>query len=770
MSSVKMIQKRNGQKEPFAVEKFQRQVDCACEGIPKVSSSMIQIKTQLQYHDGITTAELDSMIYKSAEDLINDPEMGHPNYQYVAGRIRSFTLRKEVYGQYTPPPLYDIVTRNVEAGLYTDELLQWYSKDEWDRMDKMIDHTKDEHFSAAAITQMVDKYLVRNRATKQIYETPQVRYIVAAATCFHMDPPGERMARIKRYYAKASKGDFTLPTPVLAGLGSKTKQFSSCVLIKAGDSLDSIFAAGEIMGKYASKRAGIGLDVGRIRGLNSPIRGGEILHTGLVPFIRKWLGDLRCCSQGGIRNASCTVTYPVWHIDFEDLIVLKNNQGTAETRVRQLDYSVVVNKMFWRRYREGKNITLFDPNDVPEMYNAFYTDTAEFERLYEANELRTDIRKKVLPAAEVMKSGLVTERSDTGRIFILNIDNVMNQGPFDPQEHVVYQSNLCQEILLPTKEFNHKDDDSGRISLCTLGSMNWGNFDKPQDMREACHILVRSLSNILGYQDYLSVQSRLANEELEPLGIGITNLAYWHAKRGYKYGDAQALADVKTWIEHQTYYLIEASIQLAIEKGPCTDFHKTRYGQGKFVWENRAKGVNELTDFTPSADLDWELLRERMVTFGMRNGTLGAIAPVESSSVVINSTNGIALPKSLITTKESKSGNIVQVVPEYDKLKKQYQLMWDQVDCIGYLKTAAVLGAYIDQSISTDTYYNPAHFPNKRIPGTLVIKNIMLAHHWGIKTLYYNLNNKMGIKTSDEVADDFSNDVANSEDCESCKL
>lgn len=757
------IRKRDGTVEPFMVEKFQRQVDFACEGIEHVSSSMIQIRTQLQYHDKITTSELDEMIYKAAEDLIHDPDVGHPNYQYVAGRIRLYSLRKQVYGSYQPPKLFDIVSKNVTEGVYEPKLIEWYTEAEWNSMEAFIEHSRDEHYSAAAISQLVDKYLIRNRHTGQLYETPQVRYMVAAAVAFHaIEDRTQRMQKIKKYYKAASKGKFTLPTPVLAGLGTKTRQFSSCVLIKTDDTLDSIYASGQIMGRYASKRAGIGLEVGRIRGVKSPIRNGEILHTGLVPFIRKWYGDLRCCSQGGIRNASCTVYYPIWHIDFEDLIVLKNNQGTHETRVRHLDYGVVMSKLFWRRYKENGQITLFDPNEVPDLYEAYYRDTEEFERLYTKYEQKRKLKKKTFSAQDIIRP-LITERSDTGRIYIMNVDNVIKQGPFDTKKFPIYQSNLCAEILLPTKPFQHLDDDTGRIALCTLGSMNWGAFTKPEDMRESCHLLVESLSEILGYQDYLSIQSKLSTQEHEPLGIGITNLAYWHAKRGLKYGDPDALAEVKRWIEHQSYYLIEASVELAKRKGPCTEFHSSRYAKGVFPWELRAEGVNELTDFTPSPDLDWNKLRNGVITHGMRNNALGALPPVESSSVVIDSTNGISMPKALISIKDSKAGSLVQVVPDYERLKNKYQLMWDQTDCIGYLKTVAVLGAYTDQSISADTYYNPAHFSDRRVPGTLVARNIMLAHHWGVKTLYYNLFNKLGAKQTTD-----SQTVE--EDCESCKL
>jgi len=656
--------------------------------------------------------------------------------------------------------------------MYTPELLQWYTKEEWDIIDLFIDHSKDENYTYAAIAQLAEKYLVQNRATGQIFETPQVRYAIAAATAFHNEPKEKRLKYVKEYYECASDGHFTLATPVLAGLGTTTKQFSSCVLISSDDTLDSIFAAGEMMAKYASKRAGIGLEIGRIRPLGAPIRNGEIKHTGMIPFLKKWFGDLRSCSQGGVRNASCTVTFPVWHYQFEDLIVLKNNQGTEETRVRQMDYSVVVNKMFWNRYKKNENITLFDPHEVPNLYEAFYSDTEEFERLYTMYESKKGLRKKVLPAVEIFKNGILKERTDTGRIYLVNIDNVINQGPFDTKVDPIYQSNLCQEILLPTKPFQRIEDEKGRIALCTLGSVNWGAFKNPQDMRKACRVLVRSLSNLLSYQDFLSIQSKLANEDFEPLGVGITNLAYWHAKRHLRYGTNEGLAEVKRWMEHQAYYLTEMSVELAQERGPCKNSSRTYYGKGIFPWERRAEGANELTDFSPS--MDWEPLREKLKQYGIRNATLMAIAPVESSSVVLNSTNGIELPMELISVKESKAGSFVQVVPEYKRLKNRYQLMWDQHDCIDYLKTSAVLAVYIDQSISTNTFYNPAYFPEGKVSATLIAKNLMLAYKWGLKTIYYSLINKMGSKAAlkDDNVIEFTKlePLEDEEACEACVL
>ena len=766
--------KRSGGKELLTIDKWQAQVAKICTGIADVSQSMVEIKAQPHFYDGITTREIDEITLRAIVDLINveiNPDVGHTNYQYVAGKQRLSMLRKDVYGGYLPPHLYEIVKKNVAAGLYTTELLEWYSEEDWNKMQAIIDHSKDEAYGYAAIEQLIEKYLVKNRATKEIYETPQVRYMIAAATAFHKEEPNTaRMRYIKEYYSAASDGLFTLATPVLAGLGTQTKQFSSCVLIKSDDDLDSIFASGEMMAKYASKRAGIGLEIGRLRPLGSPIRGGEIMHTGMIPFLKKWFGDLRSCSQGGIRNASATVFYPIWHHQFDDLIVLKNNQGTEETRVRHMDYGVVLSSFFWRRFKNKENITFFDPNEVPDLYDSFYKNTELFEQLYVKYEKQKGLRKKVMRAEEVFKGGILKERTDTGRIYLVFIDNVMKQGPFDPEYHTIYQSNLCCEILLPTKPFKRLDDSDGRIALCTLGSLNWGAFRNPEDMRRAARILQRSLCNILDYQDFLSIQSKLSNDEIQPLGIGITNLAYWHAKRGLKYGEKDALQEVKTWMEYQAYYLTEATVELAKERGACLHSEKTRYGQGTFPWELRANGVNELADFTP--ELDWETLRGNMKQYGVRNATLMAVAPVESSSVVINSTNGIEMPMSLISVKESKAGSLTQVVPEYHKLKNKYQLMWDQKDCDGYLKTAAVIAAYVDQSLSTNTFYNPAHYADRKVPVTLIAKNLMQAHMWGLKTFYYSLINKQGSKAIAEEAPGMLEpiDFTEEEDCEACKL
>ena len=777
--------KRDGSRVPFQLEKWQAQIAKVCDGVDGVSPSQIEISSNTHFYDGMTTRELDNIALRAMCDLIDEeehPDIGNVNYQHVAGKQRIAMLRKDVYGSYDPPHILEIVKKNIAAGFYTAELLEWYTEDEWNKINDIIDHEKDESLPYAAVEQLIEKYLVQDRTKKGVVlESPQVRYIIAAATAFHAET-SNRLKYVKEFYNAASDGLFTLATPVLAGLGTPTKQFSSCVLIKVGDSLKSIFASGEVMANYAAKRAGIGLDIGRMRALGAPIRGGEVKHTGVIPFLKKFYADLRSCSQGGIRNASCTVYLPIWHLQFDDFVVLRNNQGTDETRIRQLDYSVVMSALFWRRFKEGGDITFFDPNEVPDLYDAYYRDTAEFNKLYVKYEKRTDIRKKVQPAEVVIKDWILKERGDTGRIYIMNVDNVNQNGAFDSQKWPVYQSNLCCEITLPSLEFQRIEDDSGLIGLCTLGSINWGAFRNPEEIKRPAIVLQRMLHNLLQYQDFLSVQSARHNALFEPLGIGITNLAYWHAKRKLRYGEKDALAEVKRWMEHLNYYLMEGTVNLAKEKGKCQASDDTWYGKGQFIWERRAKGADDLTDFTPDSDLDWEGLREKMKEHGVRNAVNLAIAPVESSSVVINSTNGINLVKQLITIKESKAGAFAQVVPEYRRLKKNYQLLWDQPDCIGYIKTAAVLQVYIDQSISTDTFYNPAKFKDGKIPATLLAKNLMLAHRWGVKTFYYDLRSKESLKEMINVDDILRplppdrvdpNTLATltvDDDCEACKL
>ena len=817
--NIDVVIKRDGTEAKFELAKWQAQIAKVCEGIADVSPSMIEIAAHPHFHNRMTTKELDEIALKAMVNLIDEelnPDVGNVNYQYVAGKQRLTMLRKDVFGSYEVPRLYDIVKQNVALKLYTPDLLAWYTEEEWDHLEKHIDHEKDEDLPYAAVEQLIEKYLVRNRATGLMVETPQVRYMVAAATAFHAEKK-DRLKYVRDFYNAASDGMFTLATPVLAGLGTKTKQFSSCVLLRTDDDLDSIFDTGKVMANYAAKRAGIGLEFGRMRPLGAPIREGEVMHTGIVPFLKKWFGDLRSCSQGGIRNASATVNFPIWHYQFDDYIVLKNNKGTEENRVRQLDYCVVMSSFFWRRFRQKGMITFFDPNEVPDLYDAYYRDINKFEELYVKYEKRTDLRKKQETAEKVIRDWFMVERAETGRIYIVNIDNVQRQGPFDPTVDPIYQTNLCTEIMLPTEAIGkfkrtlvniatsdavrfltnlprhltsprvveEKDshitfevkEDTGRIALCTLGSMNWGVFRHPEEMRRAVRLLHRALHNLLQYQDFLSVHSELHNLEYEPLGIGVTNLAYWHAKRKLKYGEDEALAEVKRWMEHQAFYLTEMSVELAREKGACKHSARTRYGQGIFPWELRAKGVNELTDFTPCEDLDWERLRADMIKYGVRNATLMAIAPVESSSVVLNSTNGVNFLKELIVTKRSKAGDFVQVAPEYKKLKNYYQLLWDQPDCIEYIKTVAVMQAFVDQGISADTFYSPRYFKDGKVDINVVIRNHMLAVYWGIKSFYYHLVEKQAameaVKEEEKTADKPEEQIVeeDGEDyCESCVL
>lgn len=756
------VVKRSGTIELYDQAKIQRQIQYACSGITNVSESMIELNMHVELYDGITTEHIDQLILNSAANLTIATD-GHVNYEFVAGRLQNSILRKRVYGRFDPPPLLQIVTSNVLAGLYTPDLLVWYNASEWNLMDSLLDHNKDELLSLSAIAQFESKYLISNRSTGQIYETPQVRYMIASAVIMHAETIN-RMSFVADMYRTLSNGEVSTATPIAAGLGTNTKQFSSCVKISVDDTLDSIFASGEMMGKYASKRAGIGFEAGRIRRSGAPIRNGEIAHTGLVPFIKKWFGDLRATSQGGIRSASATFFFPVWHYDYEDLVVLKNNKGTTENRERRLDYAFNTNKYLWRRFKNNQPITLFCPHSAIGLYDAYYSDQDKFVELYERYENDPTIDKKVVSADSVFGT-LIRERSETNRIYLGFVDNWAN-GPIDVKQHPIVQSNLCLEIIGPTKAFQRIEDDKGEIFLCTLASTNWGKFKKPTDMKKSVQLSVRMLNNILDYQDFLSIQSHNSNENFRPLGIGVTNLAYWHAKRGLKYGTPESLALVKTWMEHQYFFALSASVDLAKDRGPCNEWKSTCYAQGKFVWELRADGVNSLTDFTPDSSLDWESLRARMQVYGVRNALLGAIAPVESSSVMIGSTNGIAIPKSLITTKESKGTSKSQVVPEYERLKGKYQLMFD-IDVIDYLKVAAVMQVYICQSISTDTFYDPAKYPGGKVDATEVARNIMLAQHWGIKTLYYNITNKTGSKKQLE---EIEKPVIDEEPCDSCIL
>lgn len=752
-NSMKFIViKRDGSREEFDSTKWEAQISKVCAGISDVSPFMIAANARAQFTPEMTTELLDEIALRSMVNLIDvevNP-LGDPNYELVAGRQRTTMLRKKVYGTFTPPHIYEIVKKNVALGMYTKELLEWYTEEEWDQINSFIDHDRDMTYVYSQVEQMVDKYLVRNRATEEMYETPQVRYIIAAAVGFHAETEN-RLEWVKECYEQTSRGMFTLATPVAAGLGTPTKQFSSCVTISCDDSMDSIYMSGYAMAKYAAKRAGIGFEIGRIRGVGSPIRGGEIKHTGVVPFIQKWSKDLRSVSQGGVRTGSATINYPVWHYEFESLVVLKNNQGTEETRVRQLDYAVQFSAMFWDRLCKNQSITLFSPSDVPGLYDAFHQNIKKFEQLYLAAEANPKIRKKVISAEDVFRALFANERIGTGRIFVYNADNVQFQSPYNPETDPVVQTNLCTEILIPTRPFNNVDSEDGLIGLCTLGSICWGRAKTPEELRRPIRCLFKLLDNLLDYQDFLVAESKRHDQMYRPLGIGVTDLAHWHAQRGFVYGQQEALDEVKRFSEYQYYYLQEINTELAEKKGACSRSPFTRYANGQMIFEMRHPGVDELCNFAESTELDWSTIRQRARTFGVRASTTSAIAPVESSSLLISSTNGIALPKTLIQNKSSRSGTIIQVVPEYKELKANYEklLMWEQESPVGYLKTVAVLQVYIDQGISADMFYNPKEIVNEitgevemKIDVTEFLSHHIMALNWGIKTLYYCLVNK----------------------------
>ena len=738
-----MIEKRDGTYEALDLEKIHKVLDWATEGIKGVSISEIELRSQLQFFDGMKTKDIHETLTKTAADLISEDT---PNYQYVAARLVNFNLRKEVYGQPDPWNLKKLVERNIALGKYTDELQTWYSPEEWERMNKFIKHERDYDISYAGMGQFIGKYLVQNRVTKQYYETPQVAYMLVAATLFHNYDNETRLKYVKDYYDALSCFDISIPTPILSGVRTPTRQFSSCVLIDAGDSLDSINATASSIVNYVSKRAGIGLNVGRIRGIGSEIRKGEAKHTGLIPFLKYFQAALKSCSQGGIRNGAATVHFPLWHQEIESLLVLKNNKGVEENRVRHMDYSVQLNELMYKRLLSGGDITLFSPHEVPDLLDAFYSgDNVEFERLYEKYERSRSVKKQKIPALDLFQQ-LIDERVNTGRIYIQHIDHCNTHGSFDQTKHPISMSNLCQEILIPTRPFESLSDEDGRIALCTLSAINWGNIKSPKDLERPCRLAVRALDNLLSYQDYPAVQAKLSTNEFRTLGIGVINLAYFLAKRDAKYNET-AFEMVDEYMEAMSFYLIKASADLAKEKGPCSLSSETKYGMGIFPYETRKKEIDELVPHTTR--YDWEALRKQVLEYGIRNATLMACMPSESSSQLANATNGVEPPRAFISEKASKDGVLKMVVPEYYHLRNKYHLLWEQKSPEGYLKIMAIMQKWIDQTISTNTSYDPRHFPNKKLPLQDLMKHLVMCYKYGIKTLYYN-------NVNDGATDDFS--------------
>ena len=673
------VQKRDGRLEDINIDKLHKVVMYACEDITGVSASQVEINSQIQFYDKISSEDIQETLIKSAADLISEET---PNYQYVAGRLINYHLRKMVYGIFEPPCLCDIVQKNIDTGFYDSEFTDLFTKDEINELQSFIDHSRDEYLTYAAMEQFRGKYLVQNRATGEIFETPQVAYMMIAATLFAKYPADKRMKYIKDYYDAISKFLISLPTPVMAGVRTPQRQFSSCVLIETDDSLDSINATSSSIVKYVSQKAGIGIGAGKIRAIGSKIRSGDATHTGVIPFYKLFQSAVKSCSQGGVRGGAATLYYPIWHLEIEDMLVLKNNKGTEDNRVRHMDYGVQFNKLMYERLIEGGNITLFSPNDVPEVYDAFFTDQDKFKELYEAAERKTSIRKKSIPAVELF-SNFVQERKDTGRIYLQNVDHANTHGSFIEDVAPIKQSNLCCEIDLPTKPLTNIDDPEGEISLCTLSAVNWGAIKSLEQMEKVCDLAVRALDELLDYQEYPIEAARVSTMNRRPLGIGIINFAYWMAKNDSTYQEPD-LEMVDTWTEAWSYYLIKASADLAIEKGACPKSDETKYSLGITPNQTYKKDVDELIKHQERAD--WKSLRKQLKETGIRNSTLMALMPAETSAQISNRTNGIEPPRSYVSIKQSKHGVLKQVVPGFPRLKNKYDLLWEQKSPEGYLK------------------------------------------------------------------------------------
>ena len=767
MSQIQVI-KRDGRKEPLNLEKLHKVVFWATEGITGVSASQVELNSHVQFYNGIKSTDIQETLIKSAADLISEES---PNYQYVAGRLLTYHIHKLVYGEYNPWPLFKLVKRNVDIGYYTDELLENYTEEDFALLDSYIKHERDETFTYVAMEQWRGKYLVQNRVTGDLFETPQTAYMLIAAVLFMAYPRETRMQWIKDYYDAISTFDISLPTPIMAGLRTPQKQFSSCVLIESGDSLDSINATSSSIVKYVSQKAGIGLGVGSIRALGSPIRNGDAYHTGVTPFLKLFQAATRSCSQGGVRNGAATAYYPIWHLEIEDMLVLKNNKGTEDNRVRQMDYGVQFNKLMYERLIQGGNITLFSPHDLPEMYEAFFNDQELFKELYERAERNTKLRKKTISAGELFGK-FMQERKDTGRIYLMNVDHANTHSPFKEKIAPIKMSNLCTEIDLPTVPLRSLDDPDGRIALCTLSAQNWGNVKSPHDFERICRLSVRGLDALLSYQNYPVLAAENATKEYRPLGNGIINFAYFLAKHDVSYSDPAALALVDEYAEAWSYYLIKASADLAAEQGACTAWQNLKYADGQLPIDTRKREVDELVPHQER--MPWRALREQILTTGIRNATLMALMPAETSAQISNATNGIEPPRSYVSIKQSKHGVLKQVVPEYRKLKNKYELLWDQKSPEGYLKLCAVLQKYIDQGISTNTSYNPKFYEDEKIPMSEMLKHLIMCYKYGTKQLYYfNTNDGQGEIDVDKMTSASSQpleEIENQEDCDSCVI
>lgn len=731
MNQSLLVTKRDGSKEKINLDKIHRVITWAAEGLHNVSVSQVELRSHIQFYDSIKTSDIHETIIKAAADLISRES---PDYQYLAARLAIFHLRKKAYGQFEPPALLTHVTKMVELGKYDKHLLEDYSPEEFAQMDAFIDHWRDMNFSYAAVKQLEGKYLVQNRVTGDIYESAQFLYILVAACLFSGYPRETRLDYVKRFYDAISTFKISLPTPIMAGVRTPTRQFSSCVLIECGDSLDSINATSSAIVKYVSQRAGIGINAGRIRALGSPIRGGEAFHTGCIPFYKHFQTAVKSCSQGGVRGGAATLFYPLWHLEVESLLVLKNNRGVEGNRVRHLDYGVQLNKLMYQRLVKGEDITLFSPSDVPGLYDAFFADQDEFERLYVQYEQDDSIRKQRIKAVELF-SLMMQERASTGRIYIQNVDHCNTHSPFDPQIAPVRQSNLCLEIALPTKPLNDVNDENGEIALCTLSAFNLGAINSLDDLEELATLAVRALDALLDYQDYPITAAERGAMGRRTLGIGVINFAYYLAKNGVRYSDGSANGLTHKTFEAIQYYLLKASNVLAREQGACPWFNETTYSQGILPIDTYKRDLDAICN--EPLHLDWEALRNDIKAYGLRNSTLSALMPSETSSQISNATNGIEPPRGHISVKASKDGILRQVVPEYETLKDAYELLWDMPNNDGYLQLVGLMQKFVDQAISSNTNYDPSRFPSGRVPMKQLLKDLVTAYKLGVKTLYY---------------------------------
>ena len=764
------VTKRDGTSEPITIDKLHKVVSYACEGIAGVSASEVEINSQIQFFNGIKSEDVQETLIKSAADLISEQT---PNYQWVAGRLINYHLRKMVYGQFEPWTLFDLIRFNVDAGFYDSEVLKSYTKKELEKLNSFIKHQRDDTLTYAAMEQFRGKYLVQNRVTKRIYETPQMAYMLIAMTLFQTYPKESRLKWVKDYYDAISTFDISLPTPVMAGVRTPQRQFSSCVLIETDDSLDSINATTSSIVKYVSQKAGIGIGAGNIRALGSPIRSGDAYHTGVIPFYKLFQSATRSCSQGGVRNGAATLYYPIWHLEVEDLLVLKNNKGTEDNRVRHMDYGVQFNKLMYERLLEGGDITLLSPSDVPGLYDSFFNDYTKFKMLYERAEKNQSIRKKTIKAISLF-SQFMEERKNTGRIYLMNVDHANTHSSFNETVAPIKQSNLCCEINLPTKPLNAFSDDEGEIALCTLSAINWGNIKSIDEFEKPCELAVRGLDALLDYQNYPVKAAESATMNRRPLGVGIINLAYWLAKNDITYQNPN-LSLVDEYAEAWSFYLIKASVELAKEKGACLKSEDTKYAKGITPNMTYKKDLDELVDHEER--LPWDSLRSDLQIHGIRNSTLMALMPAETSAQISNATNGIEPPRSFVSIKQSKDGVLKQVVPGIHKLRNKYDLLWDQRSPQGYLKICAVLQKYIDQGISVNTSYNPTFFEDEKIPMSTMIQDMLMFYKYGGKQLYYfNTFDGQGeidinkMNNENKNREDFETQEEYDEYCESCVL